>query len=568
MNLMDDLSVFDKLVHNLSGHERREMLDRIRSSVEQPQEDGAPPEEPAVVDLELEYRKLGPLRRLVVLLTALFTGRERSDVVEQMLLRALARKVRDALPESFDATAVSLLPAFAMDVGTLAGHARHFASVSHILARSRTTLVAFLFGLQAPSTQEELLHVVDLREIASAQPSLSDYSIKKHALASLDDLLAAIGSAKRQEVYHDVRLLHHLAALATYQFDHLVATFDGPAGQQRAVPASRLAEELGKLAAILRGLWRAPSSALLEAICLYEHGEALSSQDGEATIQALVIDSQRAAAGIRAFVSKYPLADIIRLANRRMNYSVAQTAGGEDWFAQLRSFWRERIEDSYKRFVYERKQAQLLSQAAELLEVREVERFPGYPAGGPDGPTRHAVSLGLLRELFGPLYQNSIAPPLAQLFRDGQFYKADNRREFDEAYHEIDRVQTDIANFSSRLRPQGDFGASLENLMTSELSEEALGERRAEVYSAIDREAERVLKRAIDTLRALASILGGVLYGEVGGRYDTISNIGEIGGRSNSTLIHRLELCQGRLKSGADLIADLYNLETLTRDQS
>lgn len=568
MGEMDDLSVFDKLVTDLSRSERQDMLERIRSSVSADDEGAPPPDDVVSVDLEAEYQKMGLFRRFVVILRAFFGGRERTAVVEEQLLTQLARRVREAMPDEFHSSRLELLPEFASGLATVAGEAREFGpALSRSLGSERNGFVAFLFGLQLPMVQAELIRATDMDEIIRYEPALSDFAVKKRALAAIEEQLGTIGAKQRQYIYQDVRLLHHLHALASFPFDRMIATFEAePGGQRQTVALTRLTEDLGRLASVTKGLWRAPSGALLEGLALYERHDSLGQDNAEIMVEERLMALQRSAQGIRRFAGTYPLVDLLRLAHGNINHAVAAISGGEDWFAQLKSFWKDRVETAYRRFAYRRKQQAFLEQAQSLLEVASLSPFPGYPESGPSGATRHAVSTGVLYESFGNMYKEKIAPPLGVVFRDGQFYKADNRKEFDEAYQELDRVQTDLANFASRLRMQGDFGAGLNQLAANDLPEDVAQERRRGIYSAIDTAAESIVSRAIAAFRLLSTILSGILYGEIGGLYDSLSNIADIGGRNNPTVMRQLEVCQATLKSIADTVAELYNLETLSRN--
>lgn len=43
-----------------------------------------------------------------------------------------------------------------------------------------------------------------------------------------------------------------------------------------------------------------------------------------------------------------------------------------------------------------------------------------------------------------------------------------------------------------------------------------------------------------DSLQSLVRVLDGILFGEAGSRYDTLSNLGSIGGRGNAQLLQAL----------------------------
>ncbi len=51
-----------------------------------------------------------------------------------------------------------------------------------------------------------------------------------------------------------------------------------------------------------------------------------------------------------------------------------------------------------------------------------------------------------------------------------------------------------------------------------------------------DAEAAELVQRTINSLKTLNKILNGILYSEAGGKYDTLSNLGYIGGKENDVL--------------------------------
>lgn len=94
------------------------------------------------------------------------------------------------------------------------------------------------------------------------------------------------------------------------------------------------------------------------------------------------------------------------------------------------------------------------------------------------------------------------------------------------------------------------------------LPPDAARERRLSLVASIDGDASALLHRAVETLRLLGELIQGVLYGTVGGRYDTVSNLGELGGRSADRYVTRLERAHVRVKGVADVLSDLQNVET------
>ncbi|MFW5688601.1 MAG: DUF5312 family protein [Spirochaetota bacterium] len=563
---MAEYSVFDKLVSGLSSFERRDMLQRIASSVKVIEPD-ALAEDDGTVDLDESYQKMGLFRRFMVIVVAFFTGRELLSVVESYLLRDLGRKVDAQLPHGLDTVQQHLRAGALADFRTLAARARAFSPIlSRVMGRERRAFVAVLAGLHAPEAQARLVSDTDPFAIGAAQPELREQDVKRRALNEVDETVATLSPTVRQRIYTDVRALHHLLALSSFPFDRVLTGFQPVAdGEPVPVPLSRISDELARLAGIFEGLRQDPNGVLFEALGLYQEQDRLDEDDDavERLVQEDVNQLAEAYAEIRAFGRRYPLADLVRIAHANIHFKPTPIGGGEDWFAQWKSFWRERVEEIHRRFAYQRRLDTILSKARTTLELDPIEPFPGYPPSGLDRPARHAMSMGLLHAIMDSTYPKGIEGPVGTIYRDGEFYKADNRTDMDRAWQALQRIGTDVANLEVRLRLGGDLGMSWAQANDDSLPPDAAHERRMSLIASVDSEASALLHRAVDTFRLLGEILQGVLYGTVGGRYDTLSNLGELGGPAADGFVKRVEQAHVSCKAASDSLADLQNVESM-----
>ena len=341
-------SVFDKLVARLSSDERREMLSRIEKSFRELEPPEELPEPPETVDLDESYREMGLLRRLIVMIVAFFTGRDRLTVVETHLLRDLRRQVAAAMPHGFDTTHDQMRPKAVEDFRELARCARYFAGIlGRVMGRDRSPFVAFLVGLHTPSTQRRLLEETDPNTIGEAYPDASEHEVKRRSVAALESVLVDVQPASRQKVYNDIRVLHHMMALSSFQYDRLVAAFLPVAGGDAVpVPVARVSRELEKLASIFAGLRVGPSARLLEALSLFEHQDQLDSADVEieGIVQADLEAASESYAAVHSFGRRYPLTELVRIATNSIHFKPTPLPGGEDWFIQWKNFWMDRVD--------------------------------------------------------------------------------------------------------------------------------------------------------------------------------------------------------------------------------
>jgi len=567
---MAEFSVFDKLVTGLSSSERQDMLERIASSVTIAVSASVDADEEIAPDLESLYRQMGFLRRVIIAVISIFTGRDRLGVVESQLLGELRRRTA-ASSSDYDSVRDLLRPSALESFRKLSASARHFATLlSRVMGRERSAFIAFLAGLHVPEVQHRLLKDADPFEVAQKFPDLGDSEIRRRSMLAMEECLVTLPAEIRTRIYHDVRALHHLMALASFSFEKLIAEFGGNEGDAIPVPLSRVATELGKLAGILQGLTPGPSPVFLEALSLYQEQDRLEGPDEqiEGLLERNVAAGNNAYSAVVEFAARYPVTNLVRLAHGNIHWKAVSLAGGEDWFAVWKGFWQDRVEKMYRRFSFRRRTEAVLKEARESLGLTEIRDFPGYPPSGFDYPAKHGLSSGLVRAILGDVYQREVHVPLTALFREGEFYKSDNRNEFDEAMREIERLRTETANLEVRLQPTGDLGMLWKQSTDGTLAGDAAEERQEALSTQIDTDASAIVRRMITTFRSVANILEGVLYGTVGGRYDTVSNLGQIGAPDAQQLKRKLEFAHVRSKAIADVLSEVINLESLQQPKS
>ena len=567
-------SVFDKLVSSLSTTERRDMLERIAGAVDLSPADVAN-DEPVAIDLEARYRSMGLVRRLIIVLVALFTGRERLSVVESYLLRDLARSVASRLPHGYDTVEQLLKPGALDDFRELAAAARLLGGpIGRVMGSERRSFISFLASLHAPETQARLLDETDPFTVGRQEPDLREADVRRRVLKACEDALSVVSPTIRSRIYDDVRGLHNLMALGSFPFDRMCVVFMPVAdGQPVAAPLARLVDDLSRLANIYAGLRQGVSPRLFEALVLYQNRDALDDDDDRLE-QRVRDDVQRLSGAygrIGAFARHYPLADLVRLAHGNIHYQPTAQSGGEDWFAQWKGFWKERIEAAHRRFAYDRRVEAILNEARETLDLTSVDPFPGYPPSGADGVARHGLSLGLLHGFIGQVYRTRLASVVGVLYKEGEFYKSENRSDLDRLHHDLERLLTELANLEVRLRPTGDLGMTWKQALDESIPPEAAAERRESFVTVLDNDANALVHRFVEVFRTLGDVLQGVLYGTLGGRYDTIGNLADLGGSRSGAYVRKLEDVHVKIKAAASTVADLITVETMaaqTRDAS
>jgi len=276
-----------------------------------------------------------------------------------------------------------------------------------------------------------------------------------------------------------------------------------------------------------------------------------------------VISGLEAFEMVRKFGRRVPMRSVMRVVTANLSYRPEVIRGGEDWLAVLRRYWRDRTEESFRRFVFVRKRSELIQDSSGLLDGGVPVPIHGYPTDRAEGGIgRFGTTLSVAKAFFSMIFPLKITRPLKTVVIDGQFYKEMNRAEFVEAYNVLEQIMSRIKSLENRLKPEGDYGRAMRGLnglepVTALTPETAL--------QAMDEEIAGMLDGAISALRAVAEVVNGILYGEVGGRFDTLSNLGYLGGSHNKEYLQTLDAALRKCREGVRILGETYDLESLRR---
>lgn len=549
--------VFDSLVSTLSTAERRQMLERIRSSIVIDEEPVERQLDLAETDIDYAFDTMGLWRRLLVFLRMVLGALSREEAVEQYLMRGLARRLRSEAAHLVDVSEGAFLPDFKGELERLAAAARFFdAAVGRVRNAGLGPFYSFALGLEMPDTRDDLLVDTDPFILADRMPDADEYEVRREAEARLSDLLGGVPAWVRNTMGANARFFESLAALVDFDFGELTGCFETAPGreEEERCECDHVRAPLQQLGRILKGLAPAPSPSFLETLVLFEGDLGRADQDLESVLGDRVAAVQARLDVIRGFARRIPFFDILRFTVGDLSYRLPDPTGGQGWMGQVERFFQGRLDTMFQLYSFERKKDDLLAQAQELTGEEGLSPLGAYPVRSGRRNGTHATSLAMLAAFLRGAQESSRAATLKTLFVQGAFYKEENRGEFNEYYAELGDLLNAVDAFAGRLADGGDLRAALAEARRD-------GGDLAAAADRVDEAADRLTRRGVECLHGLAEILRGVLYGEVGGRYDTLSNLDEVAGRENRSFKSELDEVLTYLKSASSLLGSMYDVE-------
>ena len=568
---MTERSIFDVLVSELSTDERRDLLERITRGSQISGEPLYPPSSlPRAehADYDSRLTDLGFLPRLVLFLRSVFRGKSREELIREDDLKEIARKVEATFPGLVDRRRSLLLAPFAGELRRLRDSARFFyETLDRSVEKDRASFYAFLASLELADVHRRLLEETDPFQVEARLPHVEESELRSTLMSSYDLILSSLEEGGRKAMYNHVRSVFFLKRLSGFLFERLLGAFrsgTGPEGSEAAafVEARDLLLDLGD---ILFSMSTPPGASLMTALFAFVEREEIGRPGGdpEAALNADIAKAQSALERIRLFNSRVPLGELLRLVSGDPEYTPRELAGGEDWLALYRSFWRERIESRLDEWRNDRRYRELAEEISRFVGQPGLRHFDHISREGSETspPIGQELALSFIEAFYRGPFARELNRVLKILLVDGEFYRKDNRLEFTDAYDALLRVPETVALLDSRLAPEGDLGSTWAQART-EMAPLPIKRRRTQ---AIARGAEEEAERAVrDTGRALTTmvrVLRGILKGEAGGRYDSLSNLSYLDGKANREFLRSLDAAKDRCERAMGILAELSGLD-------
>lgn len=541
------------------------MLARIALQAEREMEAIHPAEEdPQPVNLEREYSAFSLFQRILVFLRSVFSQLNRLEIVEDLVMRRLAREVEEQYPGLYSYQTGTLNPAFLEEIKKLTASMKILSvPISRLTQEKREELFGLLLHQELPELAARIDERCRPERINDSVQGAGEKELLREMLNQLDDLFEELSPEERARLREDARALNLLNDLIYFPFETIKGRFNTSKGEGCA--ASEIKEQLKALTALFQSMNSPFSTGLLESLYLVTgaENEDVSPRELVDRLAAYMKEAQQYISLLRNFYRSIPLYNLARLSAGKVNLFLRPVASGDQWRSNCTSFYRKRFRKAAQRMLIGREFDTILQEAKELLQVGSILKLPYYRREDHDQEIlfRYESSAAFLLRYVELLFSIKLNPPLKQVLIDGEFYKEQNSEDYSEAYNGLQLLADGLREVSEYLSPQGEGGRKLSSI-AAEIAPAASRRRKAaQVAAAADEKILARLKQGRELLELLSAVLKGILYGEKGGRFDTLSNLGYIGGRSNQQLLTALKSCSLSIEGALKVLTTLISLE-------
>jgi hypothetical protein len=564
---MAEDTTFDTLVAQLTKEERKTLLDTIRLSAGISGEPLKQEEEGGEVDLVKEYEEAGFFVRVLLFFRSLFSGKEKLELMEEYIIARFGREIERMNPGLLSTQEEIFLGEMYGELEGLKSATSIFAvPLDTVLGSRKRVFIAFLMGLEMEVLHSRLMEETDPFLNQDHYKGMSDSSVRSELEMKLEDLLHDISKGDKERIQEHLGALHSLKELTDYGFDFVLTEFENnDLPHPRACFIRTISDNLDDLAKILKGLVTPPDPKVLQALFLFLYEKELEDEDFnlEERMKRQLERSETALNTIRNFNRNVPLIKILKYAKKDITYLPASSTGGEDWFAQYRKFWEDRVEAKYKAFVEENRREVLIEDAKEFLECHDFPFLDNYTTAWMDTKVslRYRYSVGFLNAFIHRYILDKLNRPIKLILIDGEFYKDQNRRDFNDAYNGLLQIDEQVKSLERDLGIRGNVRRQLEEIEKEIIPIPLKKKKMRQALSKLESDASQIVHSGFQNIKLLHDVLYGVLHGQVGGRFDTLANLSYLGGRENVAVKRNISEAITSTKTALDLLDELTKVE-------
>ena len=563
--------MFDKLVQDLSQGERFQLLEQLGGEKSRNVVTQDPlrklDEKQQSFNYETAFQNLKWWEKLVITLKALFTQQSREELLEELVLNKLGRSIERNYNNLYNHSNGRLQSNFYWNIKKLQDKLEFLREpLRRALGVQKKDFFAFFAGLEMQDIQDRLLLELDPERIAYEKSVSDPYKVRKEIEFQLEDIFESIDEARKNILYSRIRHLYHLSNIISFPYEKILYPFEKQIGGELNVVLKEIRSPLLDFCKVMLSAKSPPAENLLKVIFLFSlqtSRENESEEDFDRRMQSYLRRTEEALSYIRFFHVHMPLLDLSRLVLRNIEFVPEEVPGGEDWYSLFRQFWYDRFEQRMKKYTSQYKRQELLDSAKSFLRKEQIPELHRYCNLGKyyNIAVQYEKSSGFAWGFFEDYFFPEMNSSLKLVLIDGEFYKEQNREEYNEAYNTVVWAYEQLRKLESYLSSDGEIGLQVENVEKEALSEEERRQEVQEIVRDVDNQMEVILSRLLEHSILMKNLLDGILHGDMGGRYDTLSNMGFIGRNENKNLKSKLSNALKRFEGFIDYYSQLYDLE-------
>ncbi len=566
---MQERDVFERLTSDLSIQERKSLLEKIKVPETEAEDINTIDEltEDEELDTEVIYTRFSLFHKILVFFKVIFQKKKKDEVIEGELLKNIENRIERSNSDIVDVKNRLFLCKFHDELTQLI---EYMAPIKRVMKFSQTDQRKDFFVYLGTFEMEEFTKLIILNtnpeKITEFDIKEDLAEVKKQVEKNLEDAFRFIYPDDKESMYQHAKTIHAYSEFLFFPVESMATYFRERPGDSQTCPMKEIRKYFLDFLDRLNSLRQYPSDILLEASYLFyrEYLDSAVEEDSrEEGLNFFLTQSRNLMNCISHFKKDLHLVDIARVMSHKVNYKPGIHHGGEDWFNLFKSAWESRVMVIFDEYRHKRSIKQHIADAVIFLGTPGIPHLDYYSKKYwvEYSAVRYDLSLGFLKHFLQKTMNVELMPVLKAILIDGEFYKDQNRDDLVNSINTISGCSDRVRVLDMDLSPHGKIGSEIDNFK-KELGTENL--RRKKISAKLehsDSQAEYIVRDFIKAGSILREVLKGILFGQSGGQYDTLSNIGDLNRKQHKNMLPVIDSAFMRLDNAVRITTNLFDIE-------
>ena len=559
---MAEKNSFDQLVSGLSSDERKEMLQKMQGAGGDPEQESLAPIDlggDESISFEVQLKNESIFFRLWLWIKSLITNTPSETLFNDYKVAEIARNIERAAPDVIDYKRKLLVSTFFNRLTDLKKCADFFKPYCSLIDNEGDFYV-FLGTLGMPQIAEQMSNDVDPYSIPLEQGAKPEQRVT--LLRRMDDVMANIPTDQKATMYACARGSEWLAQFVKLPFNRFLAQFSSVVEGEYTCSFKNAETEITEFARVLCNGLNIPKE-VLESLYLYyqENGHKKTEATATDSAEEFIERAHNQLSMMHGFLTAVPMRSVGRVVRGDVRWSPDNFTGAEDWFVKYKMGWKKLFDQKWEARSNDCKK-EILRQS--LKKYFDRDKFPLLPdrpwaSFWGDLHFRYELTGGFLcwyfREQF-PTHELT----LKTVMTEGNFMQKDNRTEFTEAFNEYVQVSIGLETVRRNCESGGEVGAlfkKLENERTLQSQQKA-----EQTMHSCESDIGHLLYKFGEASRRMTLVMAGICGVSSDSRYDSLTNMDELGGKENALFRKRLQIARDSLDHAFEIVKELEPIDT------
>ena len=538
---MEKKDVFEQLAEDLPDDERIEMLNEIKEDLKKHQktekkdEEITQEKEEENVFLEKQYSSAGILEKIQLFILKLLTGKSIYILIKEKNIKNIGKEIEHEYPGLIDTKESKIKEQFYNELNILKSSALDLYEIFTLINQKGTArFYQFIAAAEMSDIEDTLKKNTDPDFIFRRGEITEREKIKNEINRQYHDIVESIDTAEKDKVYTLIRGFYLIQHIVEYRFDLLMKNFGYEPNGNKFCSFGNCRKHLKELYDLIHSIHKTEVSYskiikyMVEYYNINNEAPALSRPDenNAKMIKKITNDFEN----IKVFEKNVPLKKVLKYLYKDLNYKASMISGGEEWFTVYKNYLKEQVDRRYDSFLIELKKNDIVKKMRYYIddlpdenrlnfsfEIRDkVYNFP------------YAVMFFYLKCFYNTFFIKKVDRIVSRLLLDGIFYKDTNRKELYEAYNNAGRIEEEFAVFLDKINPENEEIKKTMKYNFEETSIKLLRKRTERFIEEINKYLYETYNSYYDSFSTICDVMYGIVNGEVGGKYDTLSNSSEL----------------------------------------